>query len=115
MNKKINIDDVFKKMNHLKNQHLKQGSRLDFATTTAFEYGRELIGFDLAEAWRMGAIGVVRLEDTPCTVIYEWEGKPLFEGTYEECKAWLYPRRDQMDMGIVSGINGRMMSVVWNN
>jgi len=44
---------VITKMSVLFNQHLAAGATKQLATNIAFEYGRDLIGFDAAETWRL--------------------------------------------------------------
>ena len=48
-NGKLDTDKVIRKMNTLSDT----GS-----VSQAFEYGRELIGFDLAEVWRMTKLNI---------------------------------------------------------
>jgi len=42
---------VFAKMTKLRTAHLKNGARLSTANNIAFEYGREIVGYDAAEEW----------------------------------------------------------------
>jgi hypothetical protein len=50
---KLDNSKVLKKMTTLKNKHVEGGSTVKSALSCAFEYGRELIGFDRSEAWRL--------------------------------------------------------------
>ncbi len=54
-NGNLDADKVLKKMNKLKAQFIAEGTEEGLAINFAFDYGRDLIGFDMAEAWRMGA------------------------------------------------------------
>ena len=48
---KLDDKKVFKKMTRLFEAHKEQGSPDKLAKSIAFDYGRELIGFDKAEQW----------------------------------------------------------------
>jgi hypothetical protein len=50
-NGKLSQARVLGKMTELRDAHMESGARLDTANNIAFEYGRELFGFNLAEKW----------------------------------------------------------------
>jgi len=52
-NNKIDVKKVLIKMDFLKASHLKNGTTKKLSESIAFEFGRELIGFDVAEDWRI--------------------------------------------------------------
>lgn len=46
------VDKVIKKMNDLYQRHTATGAGEKMAANIAFEYGRNLIGYDAAESWK---------------------------------------------------------------
>ena len=49
-------DKVLRKMNTLRDMGIAYGTPHLMAVNFAFEYGRSLLGFDMAEAWRMAHV-----------------------------------------------------------
>jgi hypothetical protein len=48
---KLDKSKVFLKMSKLRDAHMKDGTVVGTANNIAFEYGRELIGYDAAQEW----------------------------------------------------------------
>lgn len=53
---KNDVTLVLYKMNDLYQQHLENGAIAELAASIVFDYGRDLIGFDICEGWRLAKI-----------------------------------------------------------
>ena len=54
INGELDTNLVLLKMNSLRDRHLKDGMSKEYSIKRGFEFGRNLIGFDMSEAWKMG-------------------------------------------------------------
>jgi hypothetical protein len=61
----LDTNKVLVKMAGIFNQHCNNHTSPMLAASCAFEFGRDLIGFDMAEAWRMGVMCCVVSDKHP--------------------------------------------------